>query len=171
MPTVAISLGKNCKSAVWGVKNGVRKTKGQGYNTCPFDLMVSNYKGIVECIKDDFKHFCDSKYLKINKLVNTYYGFGFNHEDGTNKKLWLKEKWPEGITHFIANDFKNFKERYSKRIQSFKNYLNDKNNYIIFLILLNGEQKKDKNLTELRDALKLRYPHLKYEIKILNQNL
>jgi hypothetical protein len=109
--------------------------------------------------------------LKINQLVNTYYGFGFNHEDGTHKKLWLEEKWPEGKTHFIANDFKNFKERYNKRIQSFRNYLNDKNNYIVFLILLNGEQKKDKNLTELRDALKLRYPHLKYEIKILNQNL
>ena len=168
MPKIAISLGKNCNPAVWGVKNGLRKTKANGYNTCPFDLMVSNYKGVVECIKDDFKNFCDSNYLKSNSLKNTYYGFGFNHEDGTHKQLWLKEKWAGGKGHFIANNFKNFKERYNTRIQSFRNYLNDKNNYIIFLILLKDEQKQDKNLKELRDALKLRYPNLKYEIKILN---
>jgi hypothetical protein len=168
MPKIAISLGKNCNPAVWGVKNGLRKTKANGYNTCPFDLMVSNYKGVVECIKDDFKHFCDSNYLKSNSLKNTYYGFGFNHEDGTHKQLWLKEKWAGGKGHFIANNFKNFKERYNTRIQSFRNYLNDKNNYIIFLILLKDEQKQDKNLKELRDVLKLKYPNLKYEIKILN---
>ena len=167
MPKIAISLGKNCSPAVWGVKNGLRKTKADGYNTCPFDLMVSNYKGVVECIKDDFKYFCDSKYLKSNSVLNTYYGFGFNHEDGTHKQLWLKEKWPGGKDHFIANDFKNFKERYNTRIQSFRNYLNDKNNYIIFLILLKDEEKKDKNFKELKDVLKLKYPNLKYEIKII----
>ena len=167
MPKIAISLGKNCSPAVWGVKHGLRKTKADGYNTGPFDLMVSNYKGVVECIKDDFKYFCDSKYLKCNSVLNTYYGFGFNHEDGTHKQLWLKEKWPGGKDHFIANDFKNFKERYNTRIQSFRNYLNDKNNYIIFLILLKDEEKKDKNFKELKDVLKLKYPNLKYEIKII----
>ena len=164
---IGISLGWNCHSAMYGVKHGIRTIKEHGYKTCPFDKMLSNFDGIVECIKDDFKHFCDSNYLKSNSLKNTYYGFGFNHEDGKHKQLWLKEKWPGGKDHFIANDFKNFKERYNNRIQSFRNYLNDKNNYIIFLILLKDE-KKDKNLKELRDALKVKYPHLKYEIKILN---
>ena len=168
MPKIAISLGKNCSPAVWGVKNGLRKTKANGYNTCPFDLMVSNYKGVIECIKDDFKNFCDSNYLKSNSLKNTYYGFGFNHEDGTHKQLWLKEKWAGDKGQFIANNFKNLKERYNTRIQSFRNYINDKNNYIIFVILLKDEQKQDKNLKELRDVLKLKYPNLKYEIKILN---
>ena len=105
--------------------------------------------------------------MKSNSVLNTYYGFGFNHEDGTHKQLWLKEKWPGGKDHFIANDFKNFKERYNTRIQSFRNYLNDKNNYIIFLILLKDEEKKDKNFKELKDVLKLKYPNLKYEIKII----
>ena len=49
-----ISLGQNCHSAIVGVSMGLRKTKQNGYKTCPFDEMVTNYKGIIECIKDDF---------------------------------------------------------------------------------------------------------------------
>lgn len=168
MKKIGVSLGNVCHSAVWGVNNGLRKSKQDGYNTCPFDLMVSNYKGIVECIKDDFKHFCDPKHLVVkHQLQNSYYKFGFNHECPNNKKLFLKQKWPEGNDHFTKNNYKNFKERYNKRIQSFKKYLNDKNNYIIFIIQFKYDKQPDKNLTELRDALKLKYPHLKYEIKII----
>jgi hypothetical protein len=63
---IGISLGNVCYSAVWATKNKIRKLKKDGYKTCPFDLMVSNYDGIVNCIKDDFKHFCDPKYLTVN---------------------------------------------------------------------------------------------------------
>ncbi len=66
------------------------------------------------------------------------------------------------------NDFKYFKERYNRRIQAFIKYLNDKNNYIIFVIKLDNKDKLiDRKLPELRSALKLKYPHLKYEIKII----
>ena len=169
MKKIAISLGKNCSSAVWAVRNGLKTiTNLNGSDMCPFDLMVSNYKGIVECIKDDFKYFCDSKYLRSKMLINTYYKFGFNHECGEHKKLWVKEKWPNGKDHFIMNNFKYFKERYNRRIQAFRKYLNDKNNYIIFVIKLDNKDKLiDRKLPELRSALKLKYPHLKYEIKII----
>lgn len=43
MSKIGISLGNICFSAVWAVQNGLRKTKAEGYKTCPFDLMISNY--------------------------------------------------------------------------------------------------------------------------------
>jgi hypothetical protein len=133
--------------------------------------MISNYKGIVECINDDFKYFCDPNYLKTNMVKNTYYNFLFNHECGSHKDLWLTEKWLEGKDHFVNNNFKNFKERYNNRISSFKNYLNDKNNYIIFIIQFKNEKQPDENLSDLRNALKNKYPHLKYEFKIIGNNI
>ena len=70
METIGISLGWNCDSAIYGVNNGIRKTKYNGYNTTPFDEMLSNYKGVIECIKDDFKYFCDINYLELIKIPN-----------------------------------------------------------------------------------------------------
>jgi hypothetical protein len=70
METISISLGWNCDSAIYGVNNGIRKTKYNGYNTTPFDEMLSNYKGVIECIKDDFKYFCDINYLELIKIPN-----------------------------------------------------------------------------------------------------
>jgi hypothetical protein len=67
MQKIAISLGWNCNSAIYGVENSIRKTKKEGYLTCPFDEMVTNYKGIIECIKDDFEFLCD-----ICIYINTY---------------------------------------------------------------------------------------------------
>jgi hypothetical protein len=46
--TEGISLGWNCSSAVYGVSSGIRNTKQNGYKTCPFDGMITNYKGIVD---------------------------------------------------------------------------------------------------------------------------
>lgn len=55
MKTIGISLGWNCSPAIAGVSNGIRLSKSNGYLTCPFDEMVSNLPGIIECISDDFK--------------------------------------------------------------------------------------------------------------------
>jgi hypothetical protein len=30
--------------------------------------MITNYKGIIECIKDDFEFLCDIKYLELIKI-------------------------------------------------------------------------------------------------------
>ncbi len=49
MNRVFISLGLNCSSAVYGTKKNLRKKKENGYNTCPFDLMLSSYSGLIEC--------------------------------------------------------------------------------------------------------------------------
>ena len=85
MNKVGISLGWNCYSAIYGVNNNIRTKKTDGYNTCPFDEMVSNYNGIVKCIEDDFQYFYDENYLSLKELPNEYqinnskYNFWFNH--------------------------------------------------------------------------------------------
>ena len=141
MNSVGISLGNVCYSAEWAVHNGLRKRKEDGYNTCPFDLMVSNYKGIIKCIEDDFKYFCDTKYIKLhnNLIYNSYYNFGFNHESPYHADLYIHEKWPEGANHFVNNNYLHFIERYEKRIQSFRNYLNNPYNSITFIIQFSNE--------------------------------
>jgi len=177
--TVGISLGFNCDSAVYGVNSGIRSTKKNGYKTCPFDIMLSNIGGIVQCIEDDFKYFFDENYLTIeyphdnpptllryNLIRNTKYNFIFNHESPGHADLHLIENWPGGKNHFISNHFKHFKERYEARINNFRNYLNDPSNKIIFII--STWNKTEDDFALLKNALSNRYPHLSYSFKILD---
>lgn len=170
---IGISLGWNCNSAIHGVNNGIRTRKEAGYKTCPFDTMISNFDGIVECIKDDFAYFTDEKYLSINAtnpadpcIMNIKYRFGFNHESPGHADLYKKEKWPEGIAHFICDQYKNFKTRYQNRINNFRNYLSDPNNHITFIITT--WDKTEEDMKPLKHALAIRYPHLSYDFVILN---
>ena len=170
---LGISLGWNCHSAMYGVKNNIRSIKEHGYKTCPFDKMISNFDGIVECIKDDFSFFTDEKYLSINAndpadpcIMNLKYRFGFNHESPVHSDLYKKEQWPEGITHFICDQYKNFKVRYQTRINNFRNYLSDPNNHITFIITT--WDKTEEDMKPLKDALAIRYPNLSYEFVIIN---
>lgn len=91
-------------SAAYANKIGLCESKGEGYLTCPFDLMVSNYIRLCECIKDDFRYFCDLNYLTLREcpkmkallgdnqnddelwIYNTYYNFAFNHESPDHGK-------------------------------------------------------------------------------------
>ena len=179
MNNVSISLGWNCEAAINAVKSGNRKTKAQGYNTCPFDIAVSNYEGIINCLKDDFKFFCDTNYLKLlpaqfdippgifknEKLIyNTRYNFIFNHESPDHGEghgsLYKKEKWPGGRNHYVANNYNEFIIRYSNRINNFREYLNNKN-YITFYIV-----KLDNDVSELKKVIEEKYPNLKFDIKV-----
>ena len=176
--SVAISLGFNCDSAAHGVSSGIRETKKNGYNTCPFDKMLSNFGGIVQCIEDDFKYFFDEKYLTIeyphkrppnllryNLIRNTKYNFIFNHESPGHAKIYSIEKWPGGKNHFVSNNFKEFKSRYETRINNFRNYLQDPNNKITFII--STWNKTDADMEPMKNALNIRYPHLSYTFKIM----
>lgn len=169
MNTIGVSLGNVCHSADWGVQNNIRKKRSEGYNTCPFDLMVSNYTGIIECIYDDFLYFCDTNYLQLtdNGIRHTKYNFEFNHESPGPVEIYLQENWPEGKNHFINNNYHYFIQRYNKRISAFRNYLNDPNNYIIFIIQFYYDTNPNNDFEELRQALKCKYPNLKYEIRVI----
>jgi hypothetical protein len=173
MSSIGISLGYNCQSAMKGVDSNVRKSKQDGYRTCPFDLINTNYQGLILCLKEDFKHLCDIKYLIIkyfplddkyypgeNIICNTRYGFIFNHESPGHANLYNIEKWEGGITHFTDNNYKKFIERYEHRIKNFREYIYSGN---VINFLLTSQQQ---DLTELHDIFKNKFVYeiLRYDV-------
>ena len=105
---IGISLGWNCHSAMWGVSNNIRDRKENGYNTCPFDIMVTNYPGICECINDDFKHLCDEKYLEIIKSP-IFFSSSDQYNSGSQSSISssvncqnLRICWAIGIAKFFS---------------------------------------------------------------------
>ena len=170
-----ISLGWNCYSASHAVSIGLRTTKADGYNTCPFDEALTNYNGVVACIQDDFRKFLDVELIETpddspymaNELViyNPHYKFIFNHESPGHGNLWRTQMWPGGKRHYIENDFKLFKERYSRRITNFRNYLTS-GEHVNFIVT-----KKDSSVEKLDSALREAYPELKYTIHRLDLEL
>jgi len=182
MVSEGISLGWNCDGAVYGVVSGLRKTKKNGYNTCPFDQMISNYKGIIECLKDDFKYFCDTNYLQLIKIpsnskylntngdgdlviYHTKYKFIFNHESPGHFNLHIHQKWEKGKEHYILNNYEEFIKRYSKRIQNFRNYLLS-DTFIKFILVRYNSNLG--NIQLLNSIIKEKYPLLKYDFVLLD---
>ena len=169
-----ISLGRDCLPAAWGKHTAFRGTKSTGYLTCPFDKMVSNYEGVVKCIQEDFAYFTDPAFLtmKPNKekdkpmiLYNTYYKFMFNHESPYVGNFYIKESWPEGPNHYIKKNYAHFIERYTRRINNFRQYMNNPRISIAFILFL---KDTPNDCNELRDALSCKYPSLKYKIILID---
>lgn len=177
MSEVAISLGWRCETAQIGVNLGIRGIRSEGYNTCPFDLLNTNYIGVCKCIEDDFKYFTDIRYLKLVKgtycsehfsmydspkeefqIVNTYYGFVFNHESPGHGNLYIDEGWAGGINHFVDNDFKNFIERYEQRINNFRKYISESEKINFLLMRYNSIP------VELCKVISDKYPSLNFDI-------
>ena len=171
MNCVGISLGMTCDAAIIGVVDKIRAKKEDGYNTCPFDEMLSNYPGLIDCLKDDFKYFCDPDYLILldtadgKFIFNTKYRFAFNHESPGHADLYIEQKWPEGINHFVNNNYAHFIKRYTKRIKSFRAYLSNPRNHIGFILQRYNTYQIDLN--ELHVALKMHYPRLQYYVNII----
>jgi hypothetical protein len=177
--SVGISLGWNCSLAMWAVENGIRKTKDNGYSTCPFDLMGTNFKGLIECLQDDFKDFTNPEYLRVIDtsgivfqqpiyqsgellLVNTKYNFVFNHESPTHGNLYLHEGWSGGTFHFCNDNFKEFISRYDKRINNFKSYIKsalENDSTIEFIV-----KTLPENTVILENTIQTLYPNLKFNI-------
>lgn len=177
MSEVAISLGWRCETAQLGVSLGKRGTRDHGYKTCPFDLLNTNYVGVCKAISDDFKYFTDPKYLKLvegnfcsehfdmyntpkreTQIVNTYYGFIFNHESPGHGNLYINERWNGGINHFTSNNFEKFIERYNQRIDNFRNYIKESDKVNFLLMRYNSIP------TELCEVISNTYPSLDFEI-------
>lgn len=168
---IGISLGWNCYSAYKAVDWGHRLRKSQGYKTCPFDEMVTNYEGIVECINDGLTPLTDTNYLRIIHLPSdaihnpnddlihhSKYKFWFNHESPGHANLYLTQNWPGGKEHYIANNYEKFCERYNRRIDNFKSYVTcgERVNFII--------TRFPDPMKELHDAISHAWPDLSYSI-------
>jgi len=177
MKTEGISLGWNCSAAQDGLKLGLRNTKSNGYKTCPFDMMITNYVGMCKCIEDDFKYFCDPNYLELRKapkmsphipnqkddemwVFNSYYNFYFNHESPYHGNLYLNEQW-SGPNHFVNNNFEKFVERYERRINNFRGYMTGLElvNFIVW--------RYNAIPYELVDIIKEKYPNLNFKVNTI----
>lgn len=166
LPSVGISLGWNCHTTEVAVRRGLRALKENGYKTCPFDLMISNYEGVIQCLYDDFKDLTNPEYLKLVpndttdelSLINVKYKFCHNHESVGHANLHITENWEGGKTHFVDNNFEKFIERLNRRVQNFRDYMNS-GKHINFLIT-----DFDENLSELHTCIKTKYPMLSYSI-------
>lgn len=177
--SIGISLGWNCGPAGWGVDYGFRETKANGYKTGPFDEMVSNIPGMIECIKDDFKYFMDDEFLELKKvrrplieseetiedtlIFNTKYNFYFNHESPGHADLYIQQQWVGGINHYIDNNFRLLKERYNRRVNAFKEYIQQGLNgtEIIFIVF-----RYNKDIQILDSMLREKYPTMSYSIVV-----
>ena len=176
----AISLGNECATAQYCVKNGLRPLKKDGYKTCPFDLMVTRLPEIIDCIKTDFKYFCDPNLLKVKKLDEEndedrfmikhkkYKAFVFNHESFNmgEENLYKREAWPGGVYHFVNDNFKYLVERYEKRVSNFRFYC-ESDYYVIFILQFRCDEYSDELMGQVHDAIRNRYPDLEYEIKVI----
>ena len=163
------------------MKTGIRSTKGKGYNTCPFDEMITNYPGLIECIKDGFDELYDTRYLQVkqmpatrwlsaggqgDKIVHhTKYNFLFNHESPGHANLYTKQNWAGGINHYVDNNFEKFVERYQRRVNNIKAYLSSGDEISFILTRYNTHED---DLMELKDVLKIQYPDLKYTVNCLD---
>lgn len=170
--TIAISLGYNCRTSQLLVSNKWRETKAEGYNTCPFDLCIAPYEGVVSCILDDFRDFLNPAYLRMQTvpsevlgtdhseelLYNTKYGFVFLHESPGHANLYETEMWPGGKYHFVADNWAKFRERYARRIENFKAYIHS-GQLVQFCI---GAPSSD--LRALETALRTTYPRLRFTV-------
>jgi len=138
---IYISLGWNCSPAIMR-KNTFKFSKENGYKTCPFDLCVTPYCGLIECLKTNFDYFFD---LRIeNGIIMNKYNIWFNHEAPTEL--------------YFNNNFEKFKERYTNRINSFKNYLSG--NYEVYFIHSDPFHSSE----EIYEIIKKQYPNLIFKI-------
>lgn len=177
-----ISLGWDCGPASFAVNSNLRLTKKQGYMTCPFDLMISNYKGIVDCFNDNFKYFYDIEYIKLKTIkrdcqfldfkkgdkviVNTKYNFIFNHESPNHGLLYIHENWSKGNYHYCLNNFEEFIIRYKNRVQNLQNYLNSEKKITFINSKINNTID---NCNELVLAIKNIYPNLDFDFHFLEE--
>lgn len=147
MQKIFISLGWNCGPAIMR-KNIFKYSKENGYKTCPFDLCVTPYNGLVECLKTNFSKFFN---LRIeNGIIMNEYDMWFNHEVPTEL--------------YSNNNFEKFKERYENRINNFKEYLFG--NYEVDFIHSNPFFSSE----EISEIIKYHYPNLIYKILSLHNS-
>ena len=180
MIEIGISLGWNCDTTMWGLSTKIRPNKEGGYKSCPFDLMFTNYKGIIDCLNDDFKYFCDINYLQIKKIpkeskllpdedliYNTKLYFVFSRKSPGYENLYIHQNWSKGINHFVLNNYEEFINRYNRRIQNFRDYLNS-GIKIIFIIHKPYLNMDLDGIKELSDTINKKYPNLNYQIAYLD---
>lgn len=131
-PYTIISLGTSCYPKTILTRWKLKKTKAHGELTLPFDFAwIHEAVFVTEFVQNDFKDFFgDLQYIQEVKCWDNFRKINFSHE-----------------TNFGPNDRDLLIEKYSKRIDNFLKYINDKKP-ILFVQFL-----KDKSVGEDADNL------------------
>lgn len=121
-----ISLGYFCNVAGELEKYGFRNF------SYPFDWMISDFKGIIHCIENEFSDFLNPEFLLQNvndrsHYMNTKYNFYFFHDFDKYKPL-LKQL-PE------------IDEKYKRRSDRFLNSIKSKTLFIRYI----SDEEKNEN--------------------------
>jgi hypothetical protein len=148
--TTAISIGWDCSLSTYK------------YNACPFDVINTNYDGMIQCICEDFADFCNPIYLRLitldknyfNELeykkgdqliVNTKYRFIFSRESPNQ----IQENWKYGSMTYCVNHFQELINVYQKRIDNFRNYIHSGTHiYFILTKICSIDYGEFKNMME-----------------------
>jgi hypothetical protein len=171
-----VSIGWNCHPRVF-IRNKLKLTKNNGYKTGPFDLCVTHYEQLVNCINTNFSKFFDNLHLQPGAnapgdrskcgpggmdIVNSY-GMIFNHEGSTHSHLFNEGRNDDHF--YIRNNFQKFRERYTRRIQNFRNYIN-KSQEIVLIFNKHPDNKHEDH--ELLNLFSNAFPRKKFILHKIN---
>lgn len=176
MTHIYISLGYNC-SPRESIKYSFGLNKENGYLTCPFDLCITHFDSLYNCIETDFKYFFDDLRLTPDliegeditncnihsKTITNYYNIYFNHESAIHSNLFKISR--DDDLFYIRNNFEEFKKRYSLRIENFRYYINNYDN--ITFIYKNYDDSNKNNLEKLKNLLYKKYNNKNINIIVI----
>lgn len=146
-----VCLGNNCfvrRSLNWF---GVKPIKADGELTHPFDLSAFELDKIIECLEDDFLHFCNPRYLKNGS--NRIYGGSHPHEEND----------------YCENNSIKFRIRYLRRIANF--YEDIYSGKHIFFVNMNRNtgEELDINSKKIINTLSEKFNNVKYTFVMANE--
>jgi len=172
---IFISLGENCTPRI-KLKHEYGLSKQGGYKSCPFDLCITPFESLCKILENNFDTFFDN--LKIIKwgdaegdrslagpgktAISNEAGMVFNHEGGGHSHLFRIGKNDDEF--YSRDDFKEFKNKYSKRIENFKSNLKSSNK-IIFLYADKDPLNSTFNVEKVEKIIKEKYGSINIEFK------
>lgn len=93
----------------------------------PFDWVQSSVSSLQNCLQEDFSNFhCHLRLKSSKNRIIDYYGLEFPHDYPTINAEPGIDNFPQGIIVQNWNSFTNsVKEKYNRRIQRFRNIIQD----------------------------------------------
>lgn len=147
-----ISLGHRCHINQAIIKLGYKKV------AYPFDNVISNWEGIIDCFANDFKNFFPKD---CNKITNTIDSIGTGPRNENDCRILFKGKFFCFTHHDLRN--KKVVDKFRERIERLDTFLSNVKDPVIFLrtICFNDEYK----LYDLyKDIIKEKYPKLNFKV-------
>lgn len=172
-----ISVGYNCDPRIF-MKHKLNLTHKNNYKSCPFDLCITPYTSLYDCLKTDFKYFFDNLHFvngqnahgnrslcgKGELNIKNYYGIIFNHESSTHSHMFNEGRNDDEF--YTRNNFDEFKKRYGRRISNFLEYI-DKSDKITFIHKTHPDIINNGNIQNICDMFSEKYPNKTFNFIVL----